>query len=443
MLNKKEAYELIEKVLLHCKYYTMVTLEYKSEGLTRFANSQIHQNVYNSDTTLNISVYHDKKESKVSTNVLTEDSLKEAVKSAEENLMFLPLGEIELPELQEPKEIFADNYDLSLERDFNIASRAALIKSGIETLDEGFIAAGALTLTDSVFAMGNTSGIKRYYAYNSVGFNVVVMHESGASGYREMLADRAGELDVTEEFKNALGRAKLALNPLDMEIGTYTVILEPLAVGDLVNFTNYMGFCAKSYKKGNNCFTGKLGEKVFGENISIRDDFRDENTINMPFDFEGYEKKSLNIIENGVLKELAYDTKSAMEDNVLNTGHSVGYSAMGGMPINLIMESGKDSFEDLIKSTKRGILVSRFNYMNGVDERQGVLTALTRDGLFLVEDGEIKSSLKNLRFTDSIYNIYNNVTGLTMERTKVPGGLGNIYVPAMKIENFHFTSKSS
>lgn len=442
MLNKKDAYKIIDKVLSYCNYYTMVTVTYKEEGLTRFANSQIHQNVYNSDTTVDITIYDNKKECKVTTNLLTDEGLQQAVKDAEENLTFLPEGDINIPEIAEPKEISGEEYDENLSTKFDITNRAKLIGEGIDLLEEDYTAAGALTLNKMVLAMGNTKGVKRFSITNHIGFNAVVMHNSGASGYVDIVTNKAKELDVVEEFKKAYSKAKMGLDPVSIEPGSYDVILEPLAVGDLLIFTAMMGFSAKAEQNGMSCFTGKLGEKVFGDNITVKDDITNDNTFILPFDFEGYERKPLNLIEKGVLKELAYDVRSALADNVTTTGHSIAYTPMGGMPLNLVMDNGTETLESLIKSTKKGLLVSRFHYMNEVDSRQGLLTAITRDGLFFIENGEIKCPVKNMRMTESILNAFNKVTGITSERAKVPGLFGNVYVPALKVEGFHFTGKT-
>ena len=448
MLNKKAAYEIIDKVLNKCNYYTMVSIMCKEEGLTRFANSEIHQNVYNAEDSVTITVIHNKKVASVTTNLLSEDGLSEAVRDAEENLKFLPEGEIELPELTSPLEIASEDNDSSLSEaakladKFNILNRAKLIKEGIDLLNEDYTAAGALSLTSFVMCMGNNKNVRRYARIDTVSFNAVVMHKDGASGYTEYSTNKAEELDVVESFKEAYSKCKMGINPSSIEPGSYDVILEPLAVGDLLMYMSFIGFSAKDVRTGTSFLTGKLGEKVFGENITIKDDVNNENTMPLYFDFEGYERSSLNLMEKGVAKELSYDVKTAIADNVKPTGHSFGYAGDGGIPINLVMEGGKDTSEDLIKSTKKGLLVSRFHYMNIVDPRQAILTALTRDGLFLIENGEIKGAVKNMRFTESMLHAFNKVTGISAERTKVPGAFGFNYVPTLKIEDFHFTGKT-
>lgn len=442
MLNKKEAYALIDKVLSYCSHYTMVTVNSQEEGLTRFANSEIHQNVFKADNSVEIVVYDGKKQSKISTNILDDDSLRKMVKTAEENLIFMPEGEFLIPEVTLPTEIAYDEYDEELESKFGITNRAAIIKEGIEGLDNGFTASGALSLNKMAIAIGNNRGIKRYTRLDTVDFNTVVTHESGVSGYAEYSTNKAYDMDIMGHFKTAYNKAKLALNPVSIEPGSYTVILEPLAVGDLLNYMNYCGFSARSAQIGVSYLSGKKGQKVFGENINIYDDKDDDNTFPMPFDFEGYERKKLNIIEKGVVKDLAYDIKSALRDGAETTGHSIGDSSIGGFPINIIMGNGDKSIEDIIKEADNAILVTRFHYMNIVDPRQAVLTALTRDGLYMIKDGQIKHAVKNMRFTESMLNAFSNVTEISKERVKAPGLFGVVYVPALKIENFHFTGKT-
>lgn len=442
MLNKPEAYQIIDRVLSYCNYYTMVAVTCREEGLTRFANSEIHQNVFQADSIVTIAVYNGKKESKATTNLLSEEGLRQAVLEAEENLKFMPEGEVEIPELTEPLEIAGEEYDSELEQKFNIPNRAILIKEGIAMLEDGYSAAGALSLNKMATAMGNNRRIRRYARIDTVDFNVVVMHESGASGYSEYRTNVASELNTISEFRIAYEKAKMGLNPVSLEPGSYTVILEPLAVSALLSYMSYCGFSARSAQIGTGYLTGKLGQKVFGENITISDDINNLNTLPLSFDFEGYARKKLTIIEKGIVKELAYDVRSAIKDGVHSTGHSIGEPNAGGLTINLVMEGGEDTLEGLIQSTKSGLLVTRFHYMNIVDPRQAILTALTRDGLFLIENGEIKQGVKNMRFTESLLNALNNVVGITSERKKAPGFFGVNYVPALKTENYHFTGKT-
>jgi len=442
MLTKKRAYEIIDLISENSKYYTTIALAFKEEGLTRFANSEIHQNVYNCNTEVEINIIHDKKISSVTTNVLEDEALLRALRDAEEKLPFLPEGTIELPEMDSADPIEKEGYSEELNMAFSIQRRAELLKAGIVILEEDYIAAGAFSLTNDGIVWGNTNGVRRYLSSSDASFNAMVMHDSGASSYIDISAGQLADLDVVAEFEKLFVKAKKALNPISIEPGKYDVILEPLAVGNLVMFTGYIGMSSKFHQIGMSCFADSIGEKVLGDNITIVDDVNNPNTYPMTFDFEGYERKSLNLIENGVLNEIAYDTITAINAGTETTGHSVGYKGEGGIPLNLVVSPGNSSIEEMIKSTKKGLLVSRFHYMNIVNPRQGLLTALTRDGLFLIEDGEIKAPVYNLRFTDSIQNIFSNVEAITVDRKRTPSFIGTNYVPGMKIKDFHFTGKT-
>lgn len=438
MLNKHEAYEVIDRVLAYCNYYTMVTITSDETGLTRFANSEIHQNVFTADSVVKITIYDGKKKCEVTTNILDEEALKETVLQAEEKLQFMPDGEFEMPEIID-EEIAYEACDKELEKKFNITRRAELIKEGIGILEEGYTAAGALSLNKMALAIGNNRGTRRYGRVDYSSFNVVIMHEDGSTGCVQYDTKDADDLNVNKCFKMAYNKAKLGLNPQSIEPGSYTVILEPMAAGEILNYMNFTGFSARAIQLGMSYLTGKLGQKVFGENITIVDDVNNENLFPIYFDFEGIRRKPLNIIDKGVAKEVAYDIRTSIKDGVETTGHGIGD---GGYPIHLVMNGGNDTLESLIKSTEKGVLVSKFHYMNIVDPRNAVLTGLTRDGFYLIEDGKIKCGLKNMRFTESMINAFNNVIGITSERKKVPGFFGVSYVPALKIENFHFTGKT-
>lgn len=438
MINKKEAYDVINRILVNCHYYTMVSIMSEEYGLTRFANSEIHQNVITADNEVTITIYDGKKKCVTTTNILEEEALRETVLQAEEKLQFMPEGEFEIPEIVD-EEISSEVCDDKLNEKFCITKRAELIKEGIEILEDGYTAAGALSLNRMAIAIGNNRGTKRYGRVDYVSLNVVITHENGSSGCVQFDTNNPDELNVVECFRTAYNKAKCGLNPQSIEPGGYTVILEPMAVTELLNNMSYTGFSARMMQLGMSFLTGKLGQKVFGENITIVDDVNNKNLFPLYFDFEGSRRKTLNIIDKGVAKEVAYDLRSAIKDGVETTGHGVGD---GGVPIHLVMNGGDDSLESLIESTKKGVLITKFHYMNVVDPRNAVLTGLTRDGFFLIEDGKIKCGLKNMRFTESMMNAFNNVVGITSERKKVQGLFGVNYIPALKIENFHLTGKT-
>lgn len=192
---------------------------------------------------------------------------------------------------------------------------------------------------------------------------------------------------------------------------------------------------------------GKLGRKLFGENITLWDDVNNPETIQCFFDAEGRRRTPVTLINKGIVENIIHDGKTAFKAGTKPTGHSLGnirgsshpanmvFYASGGYPINLVMDGGDSSLADMIASTEKGILVTHFHYMNYINPVMAQVTGLTRDGTFLIEGGEIKHPIHNMRFTESMLDAFSNVVALSRERER----FGTSLVPAVKIEKFHFT----
>lgn len=444
MLNKERAYSIIDSVVNEAKGYdARVIVQGGTEALSRIANSEIHQNVQSTGLSVTIIITRGNKRSEITTDLHTGEGLRQAVHQAIANLEFLPEGEKQPPLVDSPQEIVAMDLDPALEQQYTAENRAQMISQALGTLEPGYKAYGALAYNVTLIAVGNSRGIKRLAISNSVDFTALVASDSGGSGYANVRSTNAEQMDVPGAFARAYEKARLNQNPEDLEPGVYTVILEPLAVGDILTYLSYLGFSGKSVQNQTSFLSGKLGEKVFGENITIVDDHRDPNTVSLPFDFEGAPRQQVTIIDRGVAKGLTYDLASAKKDGVETTGHSVNMPQMGGLPLHLVMAGGDSSLEEMIAGTDDGLLVTRFHYMNPVNPRTAQLTALTRDGLFRIKNGRIAGAVKNLRFTESMLQALNNVEAISAERQRTGFFFGNYYVPALKIKNFHFTGKTS
>ncbi len=444
MLNKETAYKIIDFVVEEAKGYdARVIVRGGTEALTRIANSEIHQNVEVTSLAVTIVITQGKKRSQISTDLYTPQGLREGVQEAIANLDFLPEGEEQPPLVEAPAEIESLDADPALEQQFSRENRARMLGEAMATLEETYKAYGALTYDTHLIAVGNSRGIKRLATGNGVAFSALVASGQGGSGYADDRSHKAAELDIRGTFTRAYQKAKLNQNPQELEPGAYTVILEPLAVGNILTYLSYLGFSTRSVQNQASFLTGKLGEKVFGDNISIKDDFSDPNTMTLPFDFEGAPRRQVTIIDKGVAKSLTYDMASAKKDGVETTGHSVNLPHLGGLPLNLVMTGGDQHLDEMIAGTRDGLLVTRFHYMNPTNPRSAQLTALTRDGLFRIKEGKLAGAVKNLRFTESMLEALNNVEALSRERQRTEFFFGNYFVPALKINNFHFTGKSS
>jgi len=445
MLSKERAYELIDVALQHAKdYQVRVLVMSRAEGLTRYANSEIHQNVFEDSTEVTITVTGEKKRSRIQTTIYEEDELRAAVDEAIENLSLIPEGEEQPLPATEPELIEADAYNQELAASFSVEHRARLVKDCLATLDPGYMAYGKLTYQDLQAAFGNTEGVKRCVRANGIDFSALIEleGESGGTGYAATIGTSPDDIDILGTFARACDKAKLNQNRQEIEPGPYTVILEPLAVSNLLGYMSFVGFSGKSVQNRISFLTGKKGEKVFSDKLTLVDDHTSEHTVTLPFDFEGYPRKQVTLVEEGVVRDLIYDAASAQKDDVENTGHSVDMPQRGGMPLHLVMAAGDQSLDELIADSDDALLITRFHYMNVVNPREGILTGLTRDGVFHVKDGEVVGAVKNMRFTDSMLRAFANVLGVSSERERVPFFFGNYYLPAVKIDGFMFTGKT-
>lgn len=443
MLKKAGAYMVLDRILSTAGSLDMqVILKGENQELTRFAGSEIHQNVASDKLEAEITLGKDGRELKVTTNDFDNESLIKLIKKAGKKLIELPESDNKRNFISEPSDISSDNYFKELEREFNIENRAKKLKEAFVELDSDLDAAGSLELNQNFMALGNTEGITRYSRLDKVDFKTVITDQSGATGYAAAVSNRADDIDISREFERAADKALQSRDAVEIEPGEYDVILEPAAVGGLISYLSYIGFSGRSVQDGMSFLTDRLGEKIFGDNITIIDDCQDPNTIDFPFDFEGAERQRLNIIKNGVAKELAYDLKSAQKAGVETTGHSVGDPSIGGFPLHLVMDNGESELAEMIKDTEKGLLVTRFHYINVINPRKAILTGLTRDGTFLIKNGKIKSPVKNLRFTQNIIDSLNQVEAISSKQEKVGGFYGFMYLPALKVNGFNFTGVS-
>ena len=441
MMNRDAAYLMLDRILSWAGNYDMqVLIRGVENGLTRFADSEIHQNIFQEDLEVTIELRKGKKRSEVTTNKLAEEELKSAIREAQTELKQSSERELELPMIAAPEEISSSEFDEKLTDELSSFGRAEKIKNGVEDIPGGFSGAGSLALERGYLALGNTEGIRRYARQDSGKFNTVISSQEGdGSGYAELESETLQDFDIEKGFARAIEKAENSTDPESLSPGEYTVILEPLAVAELLGYLAYIGFSGRSVQQGRSFLTGKIGEKVWGDNISIYDDCQHEKTITLPFDMEGAERQNLTIIKEGVARDLTYDLESAMEAGVETTGHALGSSRVGSIPLHLVMSEGESSPEEMISKTEKGLVITRFHYTNVVNPRQAILTGLTRDGTFLIEEGEITTSVKDLRYTQDMMEALNNVISLSSQRFKVPGLAGNYYLPYLKIADFKFT----
>ena len=269
----------------------------------------------------------------------------------------------------------------------------------------------------------------------------VTMTGEGSTGYAEGGASAIGGVPVPELARRAAGKAVAGAGAVEVPPGEYTAILEPAAVAELLVYllegSGCLHFSGLAVREGESYFAGRMGQKVFGDNITVRDDVLHEAQWGFPFDAEGVPRSSLTLIEKGVVKEVTWDRATAAKQGTRPTGHGLPVpNTYGSTPENVVLEGGSTSIEEMVRTTPRGILVTRTWYNRLVDPADLIVTGLTRDGTFLIEDGRIVKGLRNYRFNQSLRGMLTCVTAMS---PCVRAGSG-IVAPALRADDFRFSA---
>jgi len=262
------------------------------------------------------------------------------------------------------------------------------------------------------------------------------------SGFAEQIAARVVQIDPARVIARAVDKAVKSRAPQPIEPGEYTVVLEPPAVSSILLFATYKGFGAQEVHEKASFLCGRQGKKVFPEGLSLADHAGNAVYAGFPFDGEGSPKKRVALIERGVLTGPVTDSAWAAKLGLENTGHALPKpNTHGPMALNPVLAAGESSLEELIGGVERGLLVTQFHYTNLIDPKDLTLTGMTRNGTFLIEDGNVTRPVKNLRFTESLVGALGRVTGVGRD-LDVAGALfeGEVVCPALRIDRFRFTS---
>lgn len=448
MIGKDKIFTTIEKVMAQSKAdQTEAVFLGSSTGLTRFANSFIHQNVAETVNRIYFRVAVGKQLGVASTTSFSVTDLRRCMKAAteiakrqRENPHFSGF-----PGVQQYPEVHT--YVEKTAR-FSPRQRASKLKRIFtKSINNDLDAAGALTTGEGEIAVLNSNGLRAYQPFTTASGNIVIMGED-SSGYTTFTSRDVDDLDFVKLSNTALKKCKKSKKPTEVEPGKYEVILEPAAVANLLEWLNFIAFGSKALQEETSFLAGRLGDKIMGDNITIYDDALETDGTPFPFDCEGIPKQHVDFIKDGVARGVVYDTLSGNKSDRQSTGHALppDETGHGAMPFNVYIASGQASLEDMIANVEKGILVTRFHYINGfLDTRRGLMTGMTRDGTFLIKNGKLSKGLKNLRFTDSMLDVFSNVAEISSERVSIPGwwdALGCNTVPAMRISEFNFSGKT-
>ena len=443
MLEQTQAQTLCEGVLQRCgDSPAEVLLSLQDEALTRFANNAIHQNVSERDLNLMVRLFNGTRTGTATTNRLDSAALGEVVERARWNAQASPENP-DFPGLAEPATYQKVHCFDQETAELSPMKRAEAVGAVCRLAKEkGLNASGAFSTGAGAVAIANTEGLFAFHDSTSADFQTVVMG-TDSSGRAQASGWRAAEIPVEALGREALLKAEQGANPGAVEPGEYTVIFDPYVTEDLLSMLNIHGMDAQSVLDGRSWMNDRFDQQAMSPKVSIWDDGLDPNGMPLPFDYEGVPKQRVEIVTEGIVKGPVYDRYTAKKAGVESTGHALSPTAraFGPLALNLFMATGEAALEEMIASTDRGLYVTRFWYTRLVHPRDCVVTGMTRDGVFLIEDGQLARPVKNLRFTQSYVQALADVEMVGRETRLLTTeyiGIATL-VPAIKISRFNFT----
>lgn len=441
ILTRQHAEELFKKVL---KYSTAEETEAMigstAFSLTRFANNIIHQNVAEEGAYLSVRAVVDHRTARATTNKFDEESIRRVCEAALTLARLQPPDPEMLP-MPGAQTYRAANRFFEETAALSPMARAETVKLVIERAEKDKLtAAGIFSSGASASALFNSRGLNAFHQETSSEFSVTMMLGNTSSGWAKRTSPQWEQLSPESLADRAARKAIDSREPKEVPPGKYTVILEPAAVLDLLGFL-FFDFGGLAVQEKRSCLTDRVGVKLFGENINAKDDVFHPSQSGAAFDGEGMPRKRVTLIEKGVVKNVVYARSTAHKAGVEPTGHGFPLpNEYGEMPLNIVMEGSKTSLEEMIRTTERGLLVTRLWYIRDVDPYQKLLTGMTRDGTFWIEGGEARYGVKNFRFNQSVIEMLGQVESLGPPQRTSGEESFDMVVPAMKVSDFNFSS---
>jgi len=409
------------------------------EALTRFANSEIHQNVAETDIRVNLRFVRGARVGVASSGRTDDEALRELAATA---------GRIAavaektpdwpgLPAAPPPEPVVGAFAAGTAEASPEL--RAAAIRAVIAAADRTGVAAfGSFATGVETVAVATTSGLRVAESRTSARLLAVAMGPDNGTGYGEAAAVDATTIDGAAVGQEAAEKARRSVRPVDLPPGEHPVFLEEHAVVDLLDQLGYVGFSGLAVEEGRSFF--EPGRRVANELVTIVDDARDPAGMPASFDYEGVPTRRVVMLEAGVCREVVHDAATAARAGVASTGHGLpAPNPWGPFPLHAAMAAGSTPRADVLAGLRDGLLVTRFHYTNVVHPKLVVITGMTRDGTFLVRDGEIVGPVRNLRFTQSYLDALAAVEAVSAERRLLKGEMGAVLVPALRIGSWRFT----
>ena len=418
---------------------TEVLVSAGDAALTRFTHETSNQNVAGADVTLSVRAIVRNRTGVAQTNRLDERSLRDVVERAIAMARLAPEDPLQ-PKLPhgDPAPPPPGAYDPET------AAAGAEVRARLcdaifrQAESAGYWSAGFASTSSSGITIANSSGALASFDGTDAAVNVK-MNAGDSTGFGESYSTAVAAIDAAAAGKTAVAKARAGAAPRAVDPGPWTVILEPAAFGELfVYLADH--FSAQSFDEGSSFCSDGLDRAYFAESVTVRDDYAHPLAPGMPFDFEGQPTQRLALVENGVVRNIVTDSYYAKKLDRPNTGHALpAPNAYGPHARNLVIDGGTKTVDELVAQTGRGLLVTRFWYIRPVDRKRAIVTGMTRDGTFLIENGKIAHGVRNLRFNDSIVELLNRCE-FSREQARTGSYNYSLVVPTAKIAKFNFTS---
>ena len=467
MLTQNQAADIFERIK---KLSTADEVEVLFSGgrfaLTRFANNTIHQNVAEENHVVSVRTAFGKKTARAFTNKFGEESLLQVARSAE-SLARVQHSDPDLLPMPDSREAGSSGEETTgqsaaatrsipsryFERTAGITpeQRAESVKKISRVAGKhGLTTAGVFSSAESFEGIFNSRGLSRWHTQTSAEVSITML-AADSSGWQKANSPDVANLNPLALAEIAAQKAIDSARPREIPPGKYTVIMEPAAVLDIVGFMfwDYSGMAILDQRS---FLTGRIGTKLFGDNLTIWDDVVHPLQAGSPFDGEGVQRQRVTLVENGVVKRVVYARataermkRSEHKDKVgpiAATGHGFALpNEMGEMPLNIVFAAVRDpqTVEQMIASTERGVLVTRLWYIREVEPFEKMLTGMTRDGTFYVENGRVQGGVRNFRFNESLIHMLSNVEAMSVPVRACGEESFDMVVPAMKVRDFNFT----
>ncbi|MGA9528891.1 MAG: TldD/PmbA family protein [Terriglobales bacterium] len=465
MLTQAQAADIFERIR---RFSSADELEVQFSGsrsaLTRFANNTIHQNVDDENCVASIRTNFDGRSARATANQFDDASLKRAVAASEalarvqeKDPDLLPMPTANQAKSAEERPFDSRTGQVFATRFFDQTAaitpgeRAGVVQKIVAIANRHRLtAAGIYSSSETVEGIFNSRGIAKWHPQTLAEISITMLGDD-SSGWQKLNSPDVQNLDAGQLAETAARKAVESANPREISPGKYTVILEPSATLDIIGFM-FWDFSGMAILDQRSFLNDRIGTTLFGDNINIWDDAAYPLQAGPPFDGEGMQRQRVQLVENGVVKRVVYarGTAERMKKSeyaakvgpIEATGHGFPLpNEMGEMPVNIVIGGAHSplTVSEMISSTERGLLVTRLWYIREVDPYEKIVTGMTRDGTFLIENGRITCGVRNFRFNQSLIAMLSNVEAMAQSVRACGEESFDMVVPAMKVKDFNFT----